>query len=124
MITMIVYTFSIIVFFLRQLLTWTDEFVFFCISYDPKSPPEKWHLDTSKQPMSSAKYPPSLASTSTPTKPPSVSLPPMYHLIGEEDFDSYVHLWLMNNMVFTDTDEYIDPIDLSVVYQYSLEKYG
>ena len=64
-------------------------------------------------------------STSTPTKPPSVPLPPTYHLIGEEDFDNYVYLWLINNMVLTDSiDDYIDPIDLSVVYQYSLDKYG
>ena len=39
--------FSILVFFHRQLI-WTDEFAFLSIFYYIKSPPEKWHLDTSK----------------------------------------------------------------------------
>ena len=36
-----------IVFFHRQLI-WTNKFAFLSICYFIKSPPEKWHLDTSK----------------------------------------------------------------------------
>ena len=78
-------------------------FAFLSISYDPKSPPRNWRLNTTapksthtptKPPMPSGKYPSSLTSTSSPSSTPSAFKYKRHHsFMTQEAHQSAVRLY-------------------------------